>query len=101
MAAGCNSRQAPDEGRFFGAGRRFLQSRSTCSAVSSGDRGIRIDFEENQPWRDRRRASRPPRRAEKPVARTIRSGWHDAIVITVRTSDFYNLSPISENLTKK
>jgi uncharacterized protein DUF2267 len=31
----------------------------TCSTASSGDRGIRIALEENQPWRGRRRASRP------------------------------------------
>src|SRR6516164_6659634 len=89
MAPGCNSRQAPDEGRFSGAGGGFLQTRSPRSAVSSGDRGVRIAFEENQPWRDRRRASRPPRRAEKPVAGTIRSGRHGAIVITVFASDLW------------
>src|SRR6516162_1588257 len=88
MAAGCNSRQAPDEGRFSGAGGGFLQTRSPCSAVSSGDRGVRTAVEENQPWRDRRRASRPAGRAEEPVAGTIRFTRHDAIVITVRTSAF-------------
>src|SRR6516164_196486 len=100
MAAGCNSRQAPDEGRFSGADGGFLQTRSPCSAVSSGDRGVRTAVEESQPWRDRRRASRPAGGAEEPVAGTIRFTRHDAIVITVRTLDFYNSSQMLANLTK-